>query len=72
MPITISSSAELKKSPTQTKRAANNGPVIITEYGRPVYVILNFETYVNLAGESTFLIDRFGTLKQTAANEDQP
>jgi PHD/YefM family antitoxin component YafN of YafNO toxin-antitoxin module len=34
----------------RAKRAANDGPVIITDRGRPAYVLMRHETYQRLAG----------------------
>lgn len=34
-------------------RAARKGPVIITDGGRPSHVLLTYEAYLQLSGEST-------------------
>ena len=48
VPITTFSSRELNQGVTRAKRAAQNGPVIITDRGKPAYVLLSFEDYLRL------------------------
>jgi PHD/YefM family antitoxin component YafN of YafNO toxin-antitoxin module len=52
MPIGVVRSRELKRSPSRIKRAAANAPVLITEYGKPAYVMLSIEAYRRLIGNT--------------------
>jgi prevent-host-death family protein len=50
MPTTTISSREFNQDVSRAKRAAERGPVIITDRGEPAYVLLRHETYRRLAG----------------------
>jgi prevent-host-death family protein len=43
-------SREFNQDVARAKRAANEGPVIITDRARPAYVLMRYETYQRLAG----------------------
>jgi len=55
--ITTISSREFNQDAGGAKRAAEKGPVIITDRGRPSHVLLSFEEYRNLAGAGRSLLD---------------
>lgn len=64
MTITTISSREFNQDVSQAKRAAEAGPVFITDRGRPAYVLLRHEAYRRLLGESPSirqLLDQPGT-----------
>ena len=44
-------SREFNQDVARAKRAAKEGPVIITDRGRPAYVLMRHETYRRLSGE---------------------
>jgi hypothetical protein len=44
-------SREFNQDVARAKRAAKEGPVIITDRGRPAYVLMRHETYRRLAGQ---------------------
>lgn len=48
MTITTLSSRELNQDVTRAKKAARNGPVFITDRGKPAHVLLSFEEYQRL------------------------
>jgi prevent-host-death family protein len=50
MGITTISSREFNQHASDAKKAANNGPVFITDRGRPAHVLLNIEEYRKLTG----------------------
>ncbi|MCM2505033.1 type II toxin-antitoxin system Phd/YefM family antitoxin [Aureimonas altamirensis] len=50
MPISTLSGRELNQDLGAAKRAALNGPVIITDRGRPAHVLMSFEEYTRLSG----------------------
>ena len=57
MSITTISSREFNQDAGGAKRAADKGPVIITDRGRPSHVLLNFEDYRKLAGAGKSLFE---------------
>jgi len=44
-------SREFNQDVGRAKRAADRGPVIITDRGRPAYVLMRHETYRRLVGQ---------------------
>ena len=57
MSITTISSREFNQDAGGAKRAAEKGPVIITDRGRPSHVLLSFEDYRKLAWPGRSLLD---------------
>ncbi|HWF01702.1 MAG TPA: type II toxin-antitoxin system Phd/YefM family antitoxin [Caulobacteraceae bacterium] len=57
MSITTISSREFNQDAGGAKRAAEKGPVVITDRGRPSHVLLSFEDYRKLAGTGPSLLD---------------
>ncbi len=45
MPITTLSSREFNQDTGRAKKASKNGPVFITDRGRPAHVLLTIEEY---------------------------
>ena len=60
MSITTLSSRELNQDIGWAKRAARDGPVIITDRGKPVYVLLSFDEYQRIIGQQESIVDRLG------------
>lgn len=56
MPLTLSS-REFNQDTSGAKKAADHGPVFITDRGRPAYVLLNIEEYLQLTGSAVSLVD---------------
>ncbi|WP_138467886.1 type II toxin-antitoxin system prevent-host-death family antitoxin [Poseidonocella sp. HB161398] len=50
MTITTLTSRELNQDVGRAKRAAQDGPVFITDRGRPAHVLLTIEEYRRLSG----------------------
>ena len=50
MPATSLSSREFNQDTSKAKRASANGPVFITDRGRPAHVLLSIEEYQRLRG----------------------
>lgn len=50
MPVTTLTSVELNRRPHRAMDAAIEGPVFITYYGKPAYVLLSIEEYNRLTG----------------------
>lgn len=57
MTITTLSSREFNQDTSGAKKAANAGPVFITDRGRPVHVLLTIEEYRKLTGGHASIID---------------
>ncbi|PKM01702.1 MAG: prevent-host-death protein, partial [Gammaproteobacteria bacterium HGW-Gammaproteobacteria-6] len=53
MTITTLSSRQFNQDASRAKKAAQTGPVIITDRGRPAHVLLTFEQYQRLSGGRT-------------------
>lgn len=50
-------SREFNQDTGGAKRAAQSGPVYITDRGRPSHVLLSFENYKRLAANQTSMIE---------------
>lgn len=48
MPVTTLSSREFNQDTGRAKKAAQNGPVFITDRGKPAHVLLSIEDYRKL------------------------
>ncbi|HRD74954.1 MAG TPA: type II toxin-antitoxin system Phd/YefM family antitoxin [Hyphomicrobiaceae bacterium] len=57
MTITTISSRKFNQDAGGAKRAAANGPVIITDRGRPAHVLLNYAEYLRLTRQGPSLLD---------------
>jgi prevent-host-death family protein len=56
MPITFTS-RDFNRDPGSIKRAAQSGPVFITDRNKPSLVVLAIKDYERLAGRGTSLLD---------------
>jgi prevent-host-death family protein len=50
MRITTLSSREFNQDTSRAKKAANDGPVFITDRGKPAHVLLSIQEYQRLTG----------------------
>lgn len=57
MTITTLSSRELNQDVTRAKKATKNGPVFITDRGKPAHVLLSIEEYQRLTGQRRNIAD---------------
>ncbi len=57
MTITTLSSREFNQHASEAKRAANKGPVFITDRGRPARVLLSFDDYQRLTKQRRSIAD---------------
>lgn len=57
MTITTLSSREFNQGASEAKRAADNGPVFITDRGRPAHVLMSFEEYQRLTKQRRNIAD---------------
>jgi prevent-host-death family protein len=57
MTFTTLSSREFNQSASEAKKAANKGPVFITDRGRPAHVLMSMAHYQSLTGSSQKIAD---------------
>jgi prevent-host-death family protein len=57
MTITTLSSRDLNQDVSRAKKAAKNGPVFITDRGKPAHVLLSIEEYQRLTGKHRSLVE---------------
>lgn len=55
---TTISSREFNQDAAGAKRAAQAGPVFITDRGRPAHVLLSIDDYRRLSGQQRSLVDQ--------------
>ena len=55
--VTTLSSRAFNQDTGGAKKAAKNGPVVITNRGKPRYVLINYAEYERLAGKRGNIID---------------
>lgn len=55
---TVMTSREFNQDTSGAKRAAEEGPVFITDRGRPAHVLLSIEEYQRLTGGTGSIIDQ--------------
>ena len=72
MAITTLSSREFYQDAGRAKRAAEEGPVIITDRGEPSLVVLKYEDYQRLSGSARTLFDLIGQTDPEADFEFDP
>ena len=57
MTITTLSSREFNQDTSRAKKAAMDGPVFITDRGRPAHVLLSIEDYLRITGAHRNIAD---------------
>ena len=57
MTVTTLSSREFNQDTSRAKKAARNGPVFITDRGRPAHVLLTIEDYQRMSAGTASIID---------------
>jgi prevent-host-death family protein len=57
MTVTTFSSREFNQDTSRAKKAARNGPVFITDRGRPAHVLLTIEDYQRMSAGTASIID---------------
>ncbi len=71
MSITTLSSREFNHDTSRAKKAARNGPVFITDRGRPAHVLLTIEEYQRLTGGQANIADLLA-MPETADIDFEP
>ena len=72
MTITTISSREFNQGASEAKRAASNGPVFITDRGRPAHVLMTFEDYQRLTKQRRSIADALAMPDITDIEFDPP
>ena len=57
MTVTTLSSRAFNQRASEAKRAANKGPVFITDRGKPAHVLMSFEEYQRLTKQRRSIAD---------------
>ena len=57
MAITTLSSREFNQATSRAKKAAERGPVFITDRGRPAHVLLTIKEYEEITNKQTNILD---------------
>lgn len=72
MTITTLSSSELNQDATKAMKAAQSGPVFITDHGKPAHVLLSFENYQQLTGQLRNIADALAMPEPDDGDFDPP
>ena len=72
MSITTLSSREFNQDTSRAKKAARNGPVFVTDRGRPSHVLLTIEEYRRLTGTGQSLVDLLAMPDAEAVDFEPP
>jgi prevent-host-death family protein len=72
MSITTLSSREFNQDTSRAKKAARNGPVFVTDRGRPSHVLLTIEEYRRLTGTGQGLVSLLAMPDAEAIDFDPP
>jgi prevent-host-death family protein len=65
-------SREFNQSASEAKKASLDGPVFITDRGKPSHVLLSIEEYRKLSGGITTLADALAQLDSTDVELEAP
>jgi prevent-host-death family protein len=57
MSVSTISSREFNQDVSKVKRAAANGPVFITDRGKPSHVLLSIEDYQQITGKQASIVE---------------
>lgn len=57
MGITTMTSREFNRDVSKAKRRSSEGPVFITDRGRPAHVLMTVENYHKMVGEDVTIVD---------------
>ena len=72
MTVTTLSSREFNQDTSRAKKAAQDGPVFITDRGRPAHVLLTMQEYQRLTGGQMTLIEALAQPDGEAVDFDPP
>lgn len=72
MPVTTFSSREFNQYVSEAKKAADKGPVFITDRGKPAHVLLSIDDYRKLSGGQRTLAEALAQPGVTDIDFDPP
>ncbi|MFI5410748.1 type II toxin-antitoxin system Phd/YefM family antitoxin [Kaistia sp. UC242_56] len=72
MTTTTLTSREFNQDTSRARKAANEGPVIITDRGRPAHVLLSIEEYRRLTGKGMSLLEALTPAEPQDVDFDPP
>ena len=72
MGATTFSSREFNQDASKAKKAARQGPVFITDRGRPAHVLLTIEEYRRITSEASSIVDLLADAEAAAIDFDPP
>lgn len=72
MPITTMSAREFNQDVSKAKKAANSGPVFVTDRGRPSHVLLTIDEYQRLMGTQASIVDLLSMPSSDTIEFDAP
>lgn len=72
MTVTTLTSREFNQDTSRAKKAARQGPVFITDRGRPAHVLLTIEDYQRLTGGNVSLAEAIAQAGDAADFEFDP
>ena len=72
MTITTLSSREFNQDASGAKKAANQGPVFITDRGRPAHVLLSIAEYQKLTASLSNIVDMLAMPEADDIDFDPP
>ncbi|MDR6665206.1 type II toxin-antitoxin system Phd/YefM family antitoxin [Rhizobium sp. 1399] len=72
MSLTSLSSRELNHDVSRAKKAAKNGPVVITDRGKPSHVLMTYSEFERLTGKRRNLVDALSMPGLSSIDFDLP
>lgn len=72
MTITTLSSREFNQDTSRAKKAAQKGPVFITDRGKPAHVLLSIQEYQRLTNKGRSIVDMLAMPRGTEDIEFDP
>ncbi len=72
MPITTMSAREFNQDVSKAKKAANEGPVFVTDRGRPSHVLLTIDEYQRITGSQASIVELLATAGVDSIDLDVP
>jgi len=70
--ITTLSSRELNHDVSSAKKAAQKGPVVITDRGKPSHVLMTYDDFQRLTGRRRSLVEALAMPGLSGINFDPP
>ena len=71
MPVTLTS-REFNQDTSRAKKAANDGPVFITDRGRPAHVLMTIGEYQRLTGRGGTMVEALAAREPDPIDFDPP